>query len=109
MAMKVKEEVQKQLNASFLAISNYPQWIANIVLVPKKYDKVRICVDYIYLNRARSKDDFPLPHIYMLMDNTVQFFVFSFMDGFSDYNQIRMAPEDMDMTTFITPMGYFLL
>ncbi|MCH79882.1 protein NYNRIN-like, partial [Trifolium medium] len=52
-------------------------------------------------------DDFPLPHIDVLVDNTAQFPIFSFMDGFSGYNQIKMAPEDMEKTTFITPWGTF--
>jgi hypothetical protein len=43
----------------------------------------------------------------MLVDNIAKFNVFSFMDGFSGYNQIRMAPEDMEKTTFITPWGTF--
>ena len=29
------------------------------------------------------------------------------MDGFSGYNQIRMAPEDMEKTTFLTMWGTF--
>lgn len=73
--------------------------------VPKKDGKVCMCVDYRYLNRASTKDDFPLPHIDVLVDNATQFFVFSFMDGFSSYNQIRMAQDDMEKTTFITPWG----
>lgn len=51
MAMKIKEEVQKQLNAGFLAVSNYPQWITNIMLVPQKDGKVCMCVDYRDLNK----------------------------------------------------------
>ena len=43
----------------------------------------------------------------MLVDSTAKFKVFSFMDGFSGYNQIRMAPEDMEKTSFITPWGTF--
>ena len=66
-----------------------------------------MCVDYRDLNKASPKDDFPLPHIDMLVDSTVKFKVFSFMDGFSGYNKIRMAPEDMEKTTFITPWGTF--
>jgi hypothetical protein len=46
MAPKIKEEVQKQIDAGFLIIYEYPQWLANIVLVPKKDGKVRMCVDY---------------------------------------------------------------
>ena len=77
--------------------------------VPKKDGKVRMCVDYRDLNRASPKDDFPLPHIDILVDNTTQHKVFSFMDGFSGYNQIKMAPEDMEKTTFVTQWGYVLL
>jgi hypothetical protein len=86
MAMKIKEEVQKQIDVRFLVTTEYPQWVANIVPVPKKDGKVRMCVDYRYLNKASPKDDFPLPHIEMLVDNTTKFKVFSFIDGFSDYN-----------------------
>ncbi|KAI5430132.1 hypothetical protein KIW84_034634 [Lathyrus oleraceus] len=89
MAVKIKEEVQKQIDVGFLVTSTYPQWMANIVPVPKKDGKVRMCVDYRDLNKASPKDDFPLPHIDMLVDNTAKFNVFSFMDGFSGYNQGR--------------------
>ncbi|KAI5437974.1 hypothetical protein KIW84_023922 [Lathyrus oleraceus] len=103
MAVKIKEEVQKQIDAGFLVTSTYPQCVANIVPVPKKDGKVRMCVDYRDLNKASPKDDFPLPHIDMLVDNTAKSNVFSFMDGFSGYNQIKMTPEDMEKTTLITP------
>lgn len=39
--------------------------------------------------------------------NGVGYTMFSFMDGFSDYNQIRMAPTDIEKTTFRTPIGNF--
>src|SRR4051812_40550767 len=71
MANKIKVEVQKQLDAGFLVTSEYPQWLGNIVPVPKKDGKVRMCVDYRDLNKASPKDDFPLPHIDMLVDNTL--------------------------------------
>jgi hypothetical protein len=99
--------VRKQFGAGFLEVAKYPQWIANIVPVPKKDGKVRMCVDYRDLNRASPKDDFPFPHIDVLVDNTTQFSVFSFMDGFSGYNQIKMDPKDMEKTMFITPWGTF--
>ena len=70
MAVKIKEEVLKHINAGFLMTSMYPQWIANIVPVPKKDGKFCMCVDYRDLNKASPKDDFPLPHIDMLVDST---------------------------------------
>ncbi|KAL4010976.1 hypothetical protein IC575_028018 [Cucumis melo] len=105
--IKIKEEVQKQIEAGFLTVSKYPEWVANIVPVPKKDGKVRMCMDYRDLNRASPKDNFPLPHIDMLVDNTAGYSTFSFMDGFSGYNQIKMAEEDREKTTFITLWGTF--
>ena len=74
---------------------------------PKKDGKVWMCVDYRDLNTASPKDNFPLPHIDTLVDNTARHFLFSFMDGFSGYNQIRIALEDMEKTTFLTMWGTF--
>ncbi|OMO65001.1 reverse transcriptase [Corchorus capsularis] len=87
--------------------AKYPEWQANIVPVPKKDGKVRMCVDYRDLNKASSKDNFPLRHIDILVDNTVGYSWFSFMDGFSGYNQIKMAPEDMEKTAFVTAWRVF--
>ncbi|RVW51602.1 hypothetical protein CK203_066778 [Vitis vinifera] len=63
-----KEEIQKQLNIGFLSMVEYPEWLANVVHIPKKDDNVRVCVDFRDLNKASSKDDFPFPHIDMLVD-----------------------------------------
>ncbi|RDX92463.1 hypothetical protein CR513_25399, partial [Mucuna pruriens] len=73
-ALKIKEEVEKQWNTGFMAVANYPQWVANIVPVPKKDGKVRMCIDYKDLNRASPKDNFPLPYI----DGTFCYKVMSF-------------------------------
>ncbi|PKI59190.1 hypothetical protein CRG98_020419 [Punica granatum] len=100
--LRIKEEVVKQINAGFLEVCNYSEWVANIVRVEKKDGRVRVCVDYRDLNKASPKDNFPLPHIDILVDNTARHAQFSFMDGFSGYNQIRMAEEDKIKTTFTT-------
>ena len=82
----IKEEVKKQYNAGFLRVVNYPEWLANMVSVPKNDGKVRMCVDFRDLNKANLKDDFPMPHIDILVDNTAGHALLSFMDGFSRYN-----------------------
>ena len=61
---------------------------------------VSMCVDFRDLNKACPKDDFPLPHIDVLVYNTTRSALISFMDGFLGYNQIKMAPKDMTKTTF---------
>ncbi|RVW67838.1 Retrovirus-related Pol polyprotein from transposon 297 [Vitis vinifera] len=82
-SLQVKEEIQKQLSVGFLSVVEYPEWLANVVPVPKKDSKVRVCVDFRDLNKASPKDDFPLPHIDMLVDSTAGHSMLSFMDGFS--------------------------
>ena len=64
----------------------YPEWLANVVPVLKKVGKVRICVDFRDLNKASPKDDFPLPHIYILVNNMAGNALLSFMDSFLGYN-----------------------
>ncbi|KAA3461644.1 RNA-directed DNA polymerase (Reverse transcriptase), Ribonuclease H-like protein [Gossypium australe] len=100
--LKIKEEVKKQFDTSFLQVVKYSEWIANIVHVPKKYGKVQMCIDYRDLNKASPKDNFPLPYINTLVDNTTGYLLFSSMDGFSKYNQIKMHPKNMEKTTFVT-------
>ena len=106
-SLQVKEEIQKQLSVGFISVVQYPEWLANVVHVPRKDGKVRVCVDFRNLNKASPKDDFPLPHIDMLVDSTTRHAMLSFMDGFSSYNQIMMAPEDREKTSFITEWGTY--
>jgi len=51
-------------------------------------------VDHRELNKATQKDHFPLPFIDQVLDTLAGKQFFSFLDGFSDYNQIHIAPED---------------
>jgi len=103
----VKEELQKLLDARFIYPISNSEWISSLVLVPKKNGKWRICVDYRELNKAINKDHFPLPFIDQVLDDLVGKRFFSFLDGFSGYNQIQLCPEDHDKTTFTCPWGTF--
>ena len=59
----IQAEVDNLLDARFIREIKYPEWLANVVVVPKKEGKRRVCVDYTDLNDACPKDSFPLPHI----------------------------------------------
>uniref|UniRef100_A0A2N9ID84 Integrase catalytic domain-containing protein n=1 Tax=Fagus sylvatica TaxID=28930 RepID=A0A2N9ID84_FAGSY len=50
---------------------------------------------------------FPLPNMDLLIDSAAGHAMFSFMDGFSGYNQIFMSPKDAEKTAFRTPIGNF--
>ena len=85
-SLKIKEEVEKQYNAGFLRVVNYPKWLVNVVSIPKNDGNVKMCVDFRDLNKTNPKDNFPLPHIDVLVNNTASYALLSFMDGFSGYN-----------------------
>ena len=63
----------------------------------KKNRQIRCYVDFRNLNQVWPKDEFPLPNMDLLIDYAVGSAMFSFMDGFNGYNQIRMAPKDVEM------------
>ena len=71
--LKIKEEVTKKLKVGFMGfikLIHQAEWTTNVIPVPKKVGKVRKCMDFRDLNKACQKDDFPLPHIDVLVDNT---------------------------------------
>jgi len=103
----VEEELQKLLDAGLIYPISDSEWVSPLVLVPKKNGKWRICVDYRELNEATKKDHFPLTFIDQVLDGLAGKKFFSFLDGFSGYNQIQICPEDQDKTTFTYPWGTF--
>jgi ribonuclease HI len=104
---QITQEVKKLLAAGFIKLIQHPRWLSNIVPVKKKNGQIRCCVDFRNLNKACPKDEFPLPNMDLLVDSAAGHAMFSFMDGFSGYNQIRMSTKDVEKTAFRTPIGNF--
>lgn len=73
----------------------------------KKDGRVRVCIDFRKLNKESMPSSFPLPHMDLLVDKTAGHEMLSFMDGFSGYNQIKLAEEDQEKTSFTTPWGTY--
>ena len=99
----IHTEVDNLLATCLIREVKYPEWLANVVVVPKKGGKWRVCVDYSDLNEACPKDSFPLPCIDQIVDATVEHGIMSFLDAFYGYHQISMHPLNAKKTTFITP------
>ena len=85
----------------------YLEWLPNVIVVPKKNDKWRICVDHSNLNEACLKDSFLLLKIDQTVDATIRNELLSFMDAYSRYNRIPMFLANLVKTTFITIEGMF--
>ncbi|KAD6796163.1 hypothetical protein E3N88_07059 [Mikania micrantha] len=67
----------------------------------------RVCIDYRKLNDATWKDHFPLPFIDQMLERLAGQQFYFFLDGFSGYFQIPIAPEDQEKTTFRCPYGTY--
>ncbi|KAH9734147.1 hypothetical protein KPL71_017278 [Citrus sinensis] len=67
----------------------------------------RVCIDYRKLNAITRKDHFPLPFIDQMLERLSGHSHYCFLDGYSGYNQIVIAPKDQEKTTFTCPFGTF--
>ena len=82
----IQAEVDNLLKAGFIREIKYLEWLANVVVVPKKGGKWRVCVDYTDLNDACPKDSFLLPRIDQIVYPSSGHRMLSFMDAFSGYH-----------------------
>ncbi|XP_073017880.1 uncharacterized protein [Primulina eburnea] len=131
----VLKELPSHICYAFLGEKRHiSSWVSPVQVVPKKggmtvvkneNDEListrtvtgwRVCIDYRKLNNVTRKDHFPLPFIDQMLDRLAGYCHYCFLDGYSGYNQIAIALEDQEKTTFTCPYGtnvkkrtYFLI
>jgi hypothetical protein len=121
----VRKEILKLLDVGIIYPVPDSPWVSPVQVVPKKGGITvirnnnnelipsrtvtgwRVCIDYRKLNDATRKDHFPLPFIDQMLERLAGHEYYCFLDGYSGYNQIPIAPEDQDKTTFTCPFGTF--
>ena len=74
-----------------------------MVSVRNKNGEIRLCVDFMNLNKVSLKDNYPLPKMDQILQRVVGSERISTMDGFSGYNQVKVLPEDQEKIAFTTP------
>jgi hypothetical protein len=100
-AIMVKQNLDKLLIAWFIVMVEEVIWLLPIVMVPKKFDKLCICVNFRKLNAIMKKDSYRLRFTGEVLDMVVGHKVYSFLGGFSSYHQIMITLEDQYKTIFI--------
>ena len=121
----VRKEVLKWLDTGVIYPISDSSWVSPVQVVLKKGGTTvirtesnallpsrtvigwRICIDYRKLNKATRKDHFPLPFLYQMLDRLAGHEYYSFLYGYSGYNQITISPEDQEKTTFTFLYGTF--
>ncbi|GJW12161.1 reverse transcriptase domain-containing protein [Tanacetum coccineum] len=101
------EEVEKLVNAGIMKEVHYHNWLSNPVMVKKRDNSWRMCVDFKDLNKACPKDGYPLPEIDWKVESLCGYPFKCFLDAYKGYHQIKMAKEDEEKTAFITSQGIF--
>lgn len=66
-----------------------------------------VCIDFIDLSKAWPKYCFPLPRIDQLVDSTIEHELLSFIDAYSDYNQISIYLANEKSIFFIMDKGLY--
>ncbi|CAN6691927.1 unnamed protein product [Malus baccata var. baccata] len=121
----VKKEIIKLLDCGVIYPISDSRWVSPIQCVPKKSGVTvvenaenelaptriqtgwRVCIDYKKLNATTRKDHFPLPFLDQMLERLAGHSFYCFLDGYSGYNQIVIAPDDQEKTTFTCPFGTF--
>ena len=77
------------------------------MVVPKKNGKIRVCVNLEQVNSVIIRDNYPLPIIDHVLERVAGKESYSFLDGYSCYNQVLIAVEDQHKTAFSIEWGIF--
>jgi hypothetical protein len=101
-ALRVRKYLNKLLDARFIYPIESTQWLSPLVIVLKKMGKLHTCVDYQKLHAKTKKDPFMLPFLDLVSNLVARHEMYSFMDGYNGYNQVKMVEENKENIAFIS-------
>ena len=87
--------------AQALAHGSTSPWYASAVYIPKSSGEIRICVDFIQLNKVTKKDSYPVPCLEGPQQKLAGKKIFSKLDLKSAYWQFPMEAQSIEKTTFV--------
>jgi hypothetical protein len=100
-ATSFKQDINKLLATGFIEYVEGTTWLSPIVVVPKKNGKLKIYINFKKRNVITKKDPYPLPFTYEVLNTLARYEAYSFLNGYSGYHQIFIAPKDNYKITFV--------
>ena len=95
-------------NMEFIEKVDQPtEWCSPVVVVPKKNGKVRICGDFIQLNKAVLRENHPMPTTEQTLAKLAGAKIVSKLNANSGFWQRKLSLNSKLLTTFITPWGRY--
>ena len=104
--LELEKQLQHLISMGWVQPSVSP-WASNVLFAPKPGGKLRLCIDYRYLNEHTIKNTYPLPRIDTLLDQLRGHKFFSALDLASGYHQIKLSGDAGPKTAFRTPDGLY--
>ncbi|KAI5725500.1 hypothetical protein M8J77_016303 [Diaphorina citri] len=105
---QIESELNRMVAEGVIEPVDYAtDWCSPMVVVPKKNNTVRICVDLTRLNDNIKRQTHPLPRIDQELGLISGAQIFSKLDCVSGFWQIKLSEDSKDLTTFITPFGRY--
>ncbi|CAH2108926.1 unnamed protein product [Euphydryas editha] len=103
----IVREMVGELLANNIIKESHSAYASPIVLVRKKTNDYRLCVDYRALNKKTIKDSYPMPVIDDQLDRLNGKSYFTSLDLASGYYQIPVNESSQHITAFVTPDGHY--
>ena len=104
----VKEELKKMEENGIIArITEPTSWTLSMVVVPKKHNQVRVCIDPHDLKNAIKRCHYLLPTLEEVATRLPKSEEFSVFDAKSGFWQVKLSVSSCKLTTFNTPFGRY--
>lgn len=104
--IQLKEILNELLEQKIIREST-STYASPIVLVKKKDNSIRLCVDYRWINKKCVRDRYPLPNLHDQLDALYAARYYTTLDMKSGFHQIKIAEQSKQYTSFVTPDGQF--